>query len=207
MLFISAHHCVTVSSHVCILKERPDPSRDGVLRWSLPLEELCLCEAVVAHGREIVKTRANICGSEQPDDKLNGLWFVDDPRPLTTMYMYDWQTNELDQLMLRTAYCGKLHEYAFTYILKPSGACSDFFQLLYSTTTREGFSTSLILLYIKARDSSRSTYQVFQCSSLNYTKHKNAFTMSYGTVVDLAGNEPLLTIKHYRTLAKNRMVK
>ena len=92
-------------SYVCVLKERPDPSRDGVLRWSLPLEELCLCKAVVAPVMDMTKTRAKVCGGGQPDE-YDQLWFVDDPRGLTTMY--NWEKNVLDQLMNRTAYCGKI---------------------------------------------------------------------------------------------------
>ena len=39
---------VDVRSHVCLLKKRLDPSRGGTLRWSLPYDELCYCQGVVA---------------------------------------------------------------------------------------------------------------------------------------------------------------
>ncbi len=81
-----------------MLKERPDPSRGGALRWSLPLEELCLCQAVVA------PVMAKTCGGGQPDE-YDRLWFVDDPQPLTARH--NWQKDVLDQLMGRPAYCGK----------------------------------------------------------------------------------------------------
>ncbi len=38
----------TIHGHVCILKKRPDPEHEGLLRWSLPKKELCLCQGVVA---------------------------------------------------------------------------------------------------------------------------------------------------------------
>ena len=105
-LFTLAHLYVTVRSHVCVLRERPDPSRGGVLRWSLPLEELCLCKAVVA------PVMAKTCGDGQPDEyDINQLWFADDPQPLSARH--NWQKDVLDQLMDRTAYCGKRHEYNY----------------------------------------------------------------------------------------------
>ncbi|XP_072046700.1 C-type lectin mannose-binding isoform-like [Amphiura filiformis] len=82
-----------VHSHLCVLIERPDPSRGGALRWSLPFAELCLCQRMVAP----------VLKSPCPQRVDGDLWFVDDPRTLTMRH--NWKKDILDELLNRTHRC------------------------------------------------------------------------------------------------------
>ncbi|XP_072025123.1 uncharacterized protein [Amphiura filiformis] len=85
-----------VNSHVCVLKQRPDPAQGGVLRWSLPFHERCLCQGVVAPRQ----SPAHLCTEL---DIVNKLWYVDDPTPLTNRIY--WNKESLDILLDRAEYC------------------------------------------------------------------------------------------------------
>ena len=94
---------VVVKSYVCMLKKKPDPSRDGALRWSLSYDELCYCQAVVAPRSQKTcqgKYDATAC----PDVLTCNLWFVDDPTPLTKRQ--NWNKEVLDRLLQRVDHCG-----------------------------------------------------------------------------------------------------
>ena len=94
-----------MKSHVCLLKKRPDPSRGGTLRWSLPFDEICYCQGVVA---PIIKSQ-NTCSQEETQDctdiSLCNVWFVDDPTPLTNRT--NWNKEALDRLLGRDDFCGE----------------------------------------------------------------------------------------------------
>ncbi|XP_072043103.1 uncharacterized protein [Amphiura filiformis] len=93
LAIIVAAHLNVVQSHLCVLEKRPDPSRGGALRWSLPFAEICLCSLVVAPA-------AKACPRK---DKDGDLWFVDDPHPFTMRH--NWKKDILDDLLNRTTYC------------------------------------------------------------------------------------------------------
>ncbi|XP_072017513.1 uncharacterized protein [Amphiura filiformis] len=82
-----------------MLKERPDPSRGGVLRWSLPYKEICYCQGVVA------PKRAKTCPRREDEYEDGDLWFVDDPSLL--IMRQNWRKDILDELMNRASYCEK----------------------------------------------------------------------------------------------------
>ncbi|XP_072022656.1 thrombospondin-1-like [Amphiura filiformis] len=96
LAIIVTAHLTVVQSHLCVLEKRPDPLRGGVLRWSLPFAEICLCQGVVAPIGQTCSRRDN--GNEAGD-----LWFVDDPRPLAMRH--NWEKDILDHLLDRTTYC------------------------------------------------------------------------------------------------------
>ena len=90
---------VEVSSHVCLLWKRPDPSNGGLLRLSLSYEEMCLCKMVI-----IAREGSHLCprGNTIPAPK----WFyVDSPTPLTLRE--NWNIEALDDMFNRTKLCGK----------------------------------------------------------------------------------------------------
>ncbi|XP_072025495.1 uncharacterized protein [Amphiura filiformis] len=93
MLLMSVVKVKMVESYVCMLQKRPDPSRDGALRWSLPYAQICLCQGVVAP--KVMST----C----PKVNTGDLRFVDDPLPLTMRH--NWRKDILDALLDRTTYC------------------------------------------------------------------------------------------------------
>ena len=101
----TAYLLVAVENHVCVLKKRPDPSNGGVLRWTLPYNERCLCQGVVAPRIEPGHTCANVDDQGSTDDSWN-LWFVDDYKvgPLTRRH--NWNKEGLDDLLQRSEYCG-----------------------------------------------------------------------------------------------------
>ena len=96
---------VAVKSHVCLLKERPDPSSGGTLRWSLSYDDICYCQRVIA------PTFISLEKCPKEDDQTCSdilscnLWFVDDPTLLT--HSQNWNIKTLDQLLERTDYCGE----------------------------------------------------------------------------------------------------
>ncbi|XP_072017122.1 uncharacterized protein [Amphiura filiformis] len=100
----SAAHLGVVLSHLCVLEKRPDPSRGGALRWSLPFAEKCLCQRVVAP----VFLNAQTCPRRKYED--GDMWFVDDPQPLTLRH--NWEKDILDGLLDRTTYCVQCHTYS-----------------------------------------------------------------------------------------------
>ena len=94
---------VVVKCHVCVMKKRPDPSLGGVLRWSIPYEEICYCQGVVAP--RIIWQETCSRRDDCSDTNLCNLWFVDNPALLTQRQ--NWNKNALDQLLKRADYCGK----------------------------------------------------------------------------------------------------
>ena len=87
----------------CLLKKRPDPIRGNILGWSLPYDELCMCQAVVAPFP--AKTCSDKDDHTCPDTSSCKLWFVDNPTRLTKRQ--NWNKETLDQLLERTDYCSK----------------------------------------------------------------------------------------------------
>ena len=88
------------NGHVCILKERSDPSSaTKELKWSLPFKGRCFCQGVVT---AINKSRqpCTLEGDSEPE-----FWFVNDPIPL--IHRSSWNQGRLDELLQRTGYCGK----------------------------------------------------------------------------------------------------
>ena len=81
-------------SHVCVLRKRADPSYNDTIRWSLPSDERCQCQMVIA--------------SSSPNQAANGssceMWFVDDPTSLTRCK--NWNKKSLDKLLERADFCG-----------------------------------------------------------------------------------------------------
>ncbi|XP_072022654.1 hyalin-like [Amphiura filiformis] len=90
-------HLAVVQSNLCMLKERPDHSRGGVLRWSLLYKEICYCQGVVA------PRRVNTCPRREEDYEDGDLWFVDDPSLL--IMRQNWKKDILDELLNRARYC------------------------------------------------------------------------------------------------------
>ena len=93
--------CLTqVQTHVCILKKRPVPSMENALEWSLPNNERCLCQRVVAPSN-----RSQFCQENNTNVlKDNIYFFVNDPRSL--ILRQNWNKATLDKLLNRTGYCG-----------------------------------------------------------------------------------------------------
>ncbi|XP_072049211.1 uncharacterized protein [Amphiura filiformis] len=108
-------HLARVQSHLCILQERPDPSRGGALRWSLLYKEVCSCQRVVA------PKHAKPCPGRD-------LWFVDDPSLL--IMRHNWEKDILDELMNRTKYCA---DECLTYPCDPNATCTNTLGSFYCT--------------------------------------------------------------------------
>ncbi|XP_072048508.1 hyalin-like [Amphiura filiformis] len=89
-----------VSCQLCVLEERPDPSRGGALRWSMPYKKRCHCQRVVAP-RKLTQA----CPVYDDGSGEMKLWFVDDPTPLTNRM--NWNKEALDSLFERQEYCDK----------------------------------------------------------------------------------------------------
>ena len=87
-----------VDSHVCILQESLDPA-SGVMRWSLPKYEICLCQGVVAPRVSAGRT----CHRNGKTETTQQLWFTDDPSSLTNRN--NWTPKKLDALLNRTHCC------------------------------------------------------------------------------------------------------
>ncbi|XP_072048509.1 uncharacterized protein [Amphiura filiformis] len=97
-LFLLSIQVLIVSCQLCVLEERPDPSRGGVLRWSMPYNKICYCQGVVAPRKP---TQA--CPVYDEGNGEMKLWFVDDPTPLTNRL--NWNKEALDILLERQEYC------------------------------------------------------------------------------------------------------
>ena len=104
--FSSARLLAPAESHVCIFRKRPDPSKGGLFRWSLPYNEICLCQGVVAPKVKPSNKCATTDDQHCTDDSSCKLWFVDDSDvgPLTRRH--NWNKGALDDLLQRTDYCG-----------------------------------------------------------------------------------------------------
>ena len=79
---------VVVKSHVCFLKKRPNPSGGGTLQWSIPYDEICYCQGVVA--TRLVSPSQQTCPRKDDHDAQAcsdilscNVWYLDDPIPLT----------------------------------------------------------------------------------------------------------------------------
>ena len=105
MGFIFLLFPVVVKSHVCLLKKRADPSRGGTLRWSLPYDEICYCQSVVAPRSQKTCPQKDDPMDCSADGLSCNLWFVDDPTPLTQRQ--NWNKETLDRLLERADHCGK----------------------------------------------------------------------------------------------------
>ena len=64
-----------MTSHVCVLQERFDPS-SKMIRWSLSRKEICFCLGVVAPQESSGRRCSKIV--EDDADILEDLWFTDD---------------------------------------------------------------------------------------------------------------------------------
>ena len=67
------------------------------MRWSLPKEEVCFCQGVVA-------PVTNICQGMEKTYADDEMLFFGDPRELTLRR--NWRKDELDNLLNRIEYCG-----------------------------------------------------------------------------------------------------
>ncbi|XP_072048369.1 lactadherin-like isoform X2 [Amphiura filiformis] len=108
LIVIFTAYLTVVQSYICILREGPDPSRGGALRWSLPYKEVCFCQGVVAY------KHVKACPGRD-------LWFVDDPSLL--IMRQNWETDILDELMNRTKYCD--NDECLTSPCDPNAVCSN----------------------------------------------------------------------------------
>ncbi len=93
-----------VQSHVCIFKKRPDPSRYGSLRWSLPLAEICFCQSVIP------EAQVGLIGKTCPesDEYADGeLWFADEHLMYQLTLRHNWKRNKMDEVLDRIKYCGE----------------------------------------------------------------------------------------------------
>ena len=91
--------------HVCVMKKRPDPSLEGVLRWSIPYDEICSCQRVVVPRFISQETCPRRDDYDCSDTKSCNLWFAENPALLTQRR--NWNKKALDQLLKRADYCGK----------------------------------------------------------------------------------------------------
>ena len=83
---------------MCVLRERLDPS-SGVIRWSLPKEEICFCHGVVTP--KVLAGQS--CLRYEDADTNDDLWFTDDPTSLTNRE--NWTPKKLDALLSRSLCC------------------------------------------------------------------------------------------------------
>ena len=95
--YFSALYIGLTQGHVCLLRKRLNFS--GELQWSLPLQELCYCQRVVAP--TFINTHN--CFTNELD--LTQLWFTHDAVFLTQRE--NWSPERLDDLLERKDYCGK----------------------------------------------------------------------------------------------------
>ena len=86
-----------VLGHVCILKKRPDPAHDNMLRWSVLYAEVCLCQAGLRINRFVTSC------TETHEDPNADVWFVDEPEPLARRQ--NWNKEAMDRLLGRAVYC------------------------------------------------------------------------------------------------------
>ena len=113
-----------------MLKKRPDPSRGGTLRWSLPYDEICLCQRVVAPRWQKTCLRKEDPMACSADSLSCILWFVDDPTQLTQRQ--NWNKETLDRLLERADHCGK---YKIYKLFCATNSCSSQLQILTRLTT------------------------------------------------------------------------
>ncbi|XP_072028212.1 hyalin-like [Amphiura filiformis] len=99
-LLVALSGICLVNCQVCVLKQRPDPSQRGTLRWSLSYNERCFCQAVVAP-----RPPTQACNGVDEYAEDIKLWYVDDPRPLINRI--NWTKEALDKLLDRAEYCGR----------------------------------------------------------------------------------------------------
>ena len=97
-LFLLVIYIAVVHSHVCMLQKRFNPS-SRTLQWSLPRNELCLCQGVVAPRTSTIQS----CLKEDDAEAVDNLWFTDDPTPLIDRR--NWKPAELDKLLNRSFCC------------------------------------------------------------------------------------------------------
>ena len=86
-----------------MLDKRPDPTRNGTLRWSIPYDEICFCQTVVAPTFISLETCPRKVDQACSDIRSCNLWFVDDPTPL--VQRQNWNKGALDLLLDRADYC------------------------------------------------------------------------------------------------------
>ena len=83
------------TTHLCVLEKRPDLSTGGTLKWSLPYDELCLCDRIIANaGRSCESRQAK--GNFTNTTNTSQFWFLDNPGPLTRRET--WNKTNLDLL-------------------------------------------------------------------------------------------------------------
>ena len=90
---------IIAEAHICILKQRWDPSYDRE-RWSLPTSERCLCTHVFAPKFGSIP-RCSEDTYVEPGD----LWFTDNPELLKNKL--HWTKNDLDESLERAEFCSE----------------------------------------------------------------------------------------------------
>ena len=87
-------------SHVCFLKKRWNPET-ALNMWSLPIDERCLCQAVVAINLPQTCPSVNRDVYEDPAE----FWFTNNKRNL--IRRSNWNHETLNVLLERAEYCGE----------------------------------------------------------------------------------------------------
>ena len=92
----------SVQGHMCILQERYDVAKEQ-RRWSLPSQERCHCQAVMAvkKGNWRTPCRPQVDVGRYGQD----IWFTDYPNYL--LHKANWTRDRLDELLERKILCGK----------------------------------------------------------------------------------------------------
>lgn len=103
----------TTDAYVCRLNRRWDPET-ATHRWSMPWDERCLCQGVVAPKegsnppRDCPLVRGDVNGT-------NGYWFTDNKKDLTRRR--NWTPSKLNDLLERAVYCGGEYDLGRVYII------------------------------------------------------------------------------------------
>ena len=88
---------MVADAYICMLEERFD-GQTGKLRWSLPRNEICHCQGVVAPSNKGHQS----CSRENAEIEED-LWFTDNPTPLVNRR--NWEPAKLDKYLNRTHCC------------------------------------------------------------------------------------------------------
>ena len=101
---------MVADGYVCKLRERFD-LLPGKFQWSLPRNQICHCQAVVAP--RVAGSQS--CSRENDAEIQEDLWLTDDPSLLVDRK--NWEPAKLDQYLNRALYCGKIGMYLFIVLL------------------------------------------------------------------------------------------
>ena len=97
--FITGCFFRIVENHVCLLKQKPDSSANGVLKWSMSYKERCHCQKVYT-----VTDISPYTSCSQ--NTIKRLLFVDSHEDLTSPE--NWNVEALNRLLNRTICQGML---------------------------------------------------------------------------------------------------